>query len=204
MFREGLIGLFSAQPDFKVIGQAGSVAEAIKAAYKLKPEIVLMDFKLPDGDGLDATEAILAKLPDTLIVFLTVMEGDETLYAAIRAGAIGYLLKSLPVAKLVDALRGVLRGEAALTREMTARVLSEFSRKTSKDDHGNNSQVTSLTYRELEVLREIANGATNQEIAEHLFVSVNTVKNHVSNIYSKLKINSRREATHFARNQHLV
>jgi DNA-binding NarL/FixJ family response regulator len=116
LFREGLSSLIAKQTDLTVVGEAGSVHEAIEKARTTLPEMILLDFNLPDGTGLDATRAILAELPDVKIVFLTIYEDDERLFAAIRAGAQGYLLKNIPVAKLLAALRGLIeRGEAAIT-----------------------------------------------------------------------------------------
>jgi DNA-binding NarL/FixJ family response regulator len=166
-------------------------------ARDLEPDLVLMDFTLPDGTGLDATRAILAERPGTFIVFLTVHEEDERLFAAIRSGAKGYLLKNVPVARLLSFLRGLEQGEVAITPKMTTRILDEFSRmeptrRPVSDD------LSALTARELDVLREISTGASNREIAQRLCISENTVKNHVSNILAKLNLQNRREAARFA------
>jgi NarL family two-component system response regulator LiaR len=203
LFREGLLGLLNAQPGFSVVGQAGSVAEAIALARELEPDLILMDFGLPDGTGLDATQAILADLPKTHIVFLTVHEEDERLFAAIRSGAKGYLLKNIPASKLLSYLRAVEHGEAALSGGMTSRILSEFTRLST--EHAiDRVEMSELTWRELEVLRQVATGASNQEIAKRLVISENTVKNHVSNILEKLNLRNRREAADFARRHRLV
>jgi DNA-binding NarL/FixJ family response regulator len=197
LFREGLVSLLAGQPDFTVIGEAGSVQEAILMARDLRPDLVLMDFTLPDGTGLDATRAILAERPGTLIVFLTVHEEDERLFSAIRSGAKGYLLKNVPVARLMSFLRGLEQGEAAITPKMTTRILDEFSRM--EPTRGPVSEdLSALTERELDVLREISTGASNREIAQRLCISENTVKNHVSNILAKLNLQNRREAARFA------
>jgi two-component system NarL family response regulator len=204
LFREGLSSLIAKQTDLTVVGEAGSVHEAIEKARTTLPEMILLDFNLPDGTGLDATRAILAELPDVKIVFLTIYEVDERLFAAIRAGAQGYLLKNIPVAKLLAALRGLIeRGEAAITRQMTSRLLTEFS-QTRKPETPDTSPLDGLTSREREILRYLASGATNQEIALQLVISENTVKNHVHNILEKLGLRSRREIRDFARIHNLI
>ena len=200
LFREGLVSLINRQDDLRVVGEAGSVADAIHLAEELKPDMVLMDFNLPDGTGLDATRAIVQLLPETKIVFLTIYDDDERLISAIRLGAKGYLLKNIPVANLLSALRGMLRGEAALSRVMTSRILEEFSHGArGSEAQASNNPVDLLTGREIEVLQAMVSNASNREIAERLFISENTVRNHVHNILDKLKVSSRREAISLAR-----
>ncbi|MCX6045655.1 MAG: response regulator transcription factor [Chloroflexi bacterium] len=196
LFREGLVGLLNGQPDTHVIGQAGSVQEATALAHELQPDLVLMDFGLPDGTGLDATKAILAIRPETKIVFLTMHEDDERLFEAIRTGAKGYLLKNVHATTLLTFLRGVDRGEAALTPTMTSKLLNEFARLTEPPKQGS-SEFEALSTRELQVLKQLKKGATNREIAEQLFISENTVKNHVRNILTKLGLQNRRQAANY-------
>jgi DNA-binding NarL/FixJ family response regulator len=203
LFREGLAGLLRSQPDMQVVGECGSVQEAIDTALEVRPDTVLMDFSLPDGTGLEATRAILANQPDTQVIFLTVHENDERLISAMRAGAKGYLLKNLSVNKLLASLRALERGEVALSRSMMARIIEEFA-QSEPTAAGMPSPLISLTAREIEVLQELAAGITNQEIANRLFISENTVKNHVHNILDKLKLNNRREAIDFARKHGLA
>jgi DNA-binding NarL/FixJ family response regulator len=202
LFSEGLASLLNAQPDFSVVGQAGSVGEAIILARELCPDLILMDFGLPDGTGLEATQAILAERPTTMIVFLTVHEQDERLFAAIRSGAKGYLLKNVPVAKLLAHLRGLERGEAAISPTMTSHILGEFARMSPA--HESSQVEAELTARELDVLRLLAAEASNREIADRLCISENTVKNHVGNILAKLDLRNRREAASFARRYRLI
>jgi DNA-binding NarL/FixJ family response regulator len=204
LFREGLVSLVAPQPDFQIVGQAGTVAEAIDLARKLRPAIVLMDFTLPDGNGLEATQAILAELPDTKIVFLTVHEDDETLFNAIRAGAVGYLFKNTRSSELLKRLRAVARGEAGISPVIARRILDEFSRTPAPLDSPGAAQSTELTAREIEIVREIARGASNREIAQRLVISENTVKNHVRNVLSKLHLRNRREVSEYARRHGLT
>jgi len=198
LFRQGVVSLLRSEPDIEVCGQAGTLAEAVELACRLQPDVVLMDFGLPDGAGSDATRAILAQKPDCKILFLTVHSNDNELFAAIRSGASGYLLKNEPIGQLLEAVRSVYDGGIATSKDMTKRIFKEFS-NTSSGNQGTRGALLSLTPRELEVLRELTGGASNQEIAATLFLSENTVKRHVSSILAKLNLTSRREAAKFAR-----
>jgi DNA-binding NarL/FixJ family response regulator len=198
LFREGLISLFRSTPDFEMVGSAGTVHEGIEQAEINRPDIILMDFSLPDGTGLDATRAILARLPECKIVFLTVYEEDETLFAALRMGAKGYMLKNVNSVDLLSSLRSLSRGEMAVSRKMISSVLDEFSR-TPLSHVVQDKLLTKLSTREIDVLREIESGATNIEIAQRLFLSENTVKHHIRNIFEKLGVDNRREAASIAR-----
>lgn len=202
LFRDGLTGLLKAQPDFNVVGEAGTIREAVEKTRELQPDVVLMDFGLPDGTGLEATQAILEENPDCKIVFLTVYEDDDTLFAAIRSGAVGYLLKNVPINGLLASLRSLKSGQAAITREMTTRLVREFSR-TSVPPVGGDDLLAPLTRREVEIMQELATGASNREIAQRLFIAENTVKHHVHNILSKLGLKNRQAAIHFAREYNL-
>jgi DNA-binding NarL/FixJ family response regulator len=198
LFREGLTSLFKRQPDFQVVGEAGGVQEAIKSARRTRPELILMDFSLPDGTGLDATQVILAEQPETQIVFLTMHEEDNRLFAAVRMGAKGYLLKNLAVSKLLAALRSLTMGQAPISRTMTSRILQEFARSNNSYEIEESPLLEILTPREVEVFYELITGETNQEIAEILCISDYTVKNHVHNILEKLNLDNRREIINFA------
>lgn len=203
LFREGLVGILRGHPELTVVGEASTVSEAIELARELKPDLILMDFTLPDGTGLEATEVILAERPETNIVFLTIHEQDNRLFDAIRSGAKGYLLKNVAASKLVDYLRGIERGEAAISLTMASQVLQEFYRQRRRSDAGR-SEIENLTWREEQVFRELVTGATNQEIAERLVISENTVKVHVRNILAKLNLRNRREAASYARKYNLL
>jgi DNA-binding NarL/FixJ family response regulator len=203
LFREGLMSLFRFTPEFEAVGGAGSVHEGIEMARLLKPDIILMDFSLPDGTGLDATRAILAHLPACEIVFLTVYETDEKLFAAIRQGAKGYLLKNVASADLLSSLRALERGERAVSRKMMGNIVDEFS-KTQGPGGQNQEMLTRLSPRELTVLRELESGDSNSEIANRLFLSENTVKHHIRNVLDKLGVENRRQAALFARQNGIV
>lgn len=203
LFGQGLASLLAAQPGFSVVGVATSVAEVVAMAHELQPELILMDFTLPDGTGLDATQEILADHPQTMIIFLTVHEDDERLFAAIRSGAKGYLLKNVSVTKLLGTLRSVEHGGVALSDLMIHHLLDEFARTDPPRAPSSDGDCT-LTPRELEVLEEVATGATNAQIAARLVISAYTVKNHVSNILAKLNVSSRQEAALYARRQGIL
>ena len=198
LFREGLASIIRLELDIEVSGLAGTVQEAVEVVRTLKPDIVLMDFTLPDGTGADATRMVLKEDPDCKIIFLTMSEDDENLFAAIRSGAKGYLLKNMSPSKLVATIRSVQKGESALSRTMTLRLMEELSR-TKEPEHLEDSTLAKLTRREMDVLREIAKGSTNQEIAKQLYLSENTVKYHVHSILQKLGLPSRRAAAIFAK-----
>lgn len=201
IFREGLASIIRSEPDIEIVGLAGTVREAVEMAVGLNPDIILMDFSLPDGTGADATRLILAAHPNARIVFLTMSEGDENLFAAIRSGAKGYLLKDMHPSKLVTAIRAVHNGESALSRSMTLRLMKELSQPGRSDS---TQAAPTLTRRELDVLRAVADGKSNQEIANELVLSENTVKYHVHSILDKLQLKSRREAAAYAKERGLI
>jgi len=198
LFREGLASIVKLEPDIEVAGMAGSVQEAIEVIRTVKPDIVLMDFTLPDGTGADATRMVLEEHPDCKIIFLTMSDNDDDLFSAIRSGAKGYLLKNLSPAKLVTTIRSVQQGESALSRTMTARLMEELSR-TKEPVRQGDAALAKLTRREMEVLSELVSGITNREIAERLYLSENTVKYHVHSILDKLNLSDRRAAATFAK-----
>ncbi|HEY3312645.1 MAG TPA: response regulator transcription factor [Anaerolineales bacterium] len=198
LFREGLAAILRLEPDIEVLAMVGTVQEAIEIVGKLKPEIVLMDFSLPDGTGVDATRSILRVHPDCKIVFLSMSDNDDTLFPAIRSGAKGYLLKNMSPSKLVATLRSVQHGESALSRGMTLRLMQELAR-TKESSASTSPMVEKLTRREQDVLAELASGKSNQEIATKLYLSENTVKYHVHSILEKFNLADRREAAKFAR-----
>jgi DNA-binding NarL/FixJ family response regulator len=197
LFRDGLARLFAYEDDFLIVGEADSAPAAIEAAQQAVPDLVLMDVDMPGGGGIEATRRIKAELPATRVVMLTVHDDDETLFEAIKAGAQGYLVKSIRATEMLELLRGMVRGEAPISRSMAARILDEFSRgsRTQSTDEAN--PLASLTLREQEVLQLVSQRCTNKEIAQRLVLSEFTVKNHLSNILSKLHLRSRAEAARY-------
>jgi DNA-binding NarL/FixJ family response regulator len=194
LFREGLISLFRTAPDFKIVGEAGSVQQGIERSRSLQPDIVLMDFTLPDGTGLDATKVILKDIPNCKIIFLTVHEADEKLFAAIRAGAKGYLPKNVVGKNLLLSLRALDRDEMALPRKLSSRIVKEFS-QSSIQNTLTEEIYKKLSSREMDVLCELELGISNYEISQRLFLSENTVKHHIRNVLRKLNVKNRREAS---------
>jgi two-component system NarL family response regulator len=199
LFRAGLAGLINAQTDFEVVGECGDGLEALKLARDLKPDLIVMDINMPICDGLEATRLICTELPGSRIVTLTVHDEDEKLFAAIKAGAVGYLLKSTNKSNFLGGLRRVLAGEVALSPKIAVRVLDEFSRIMNQSaEISSNENAPDLTLREREVLQIIAAGSTDKEIAAQLSISIYTVKSHVRNILGKLHAANRREAARLA------
>lgn len=202
LFREGLVSLFHSQPTITIVGEAGTGGEALAQALTMEPDVILMDIGLPDMDGLDVIKSILEQRPEMKIIILTVYDNDELLFEAIRRGAKGYLLKNTPVTKLIAAVHALERGEAALSRTMTGRVLEKISTLTINEIP--KEEMDALTPRQVEILRLIAHGASNKQIAESLYLSENTVKVHIHNILKKLKVRKRHEAVNFARRRGLI
>ena len=198
LFREGLASILRQEADIEVIGLAGTVHEAVDLACTLKPDIVLMDFNMPDGTGAEATQKIMQDCPKCKVVFMTMSERDEDLLAAIRSGAVGYLLKNMSPAKLVAAMRSVQDGESAVSRSMTLTMMKELSRTEDTRPRGDPA-LGKLTRREKDILAELALGKSNQEIARALYISENTVKYHVHSILEKLDLEDRKQAAQFAR-----
>jgi two-component system nitrate/nitrite response regulator NarL len=157
LFREGIAAIIRSEPDIEIVGMAGTVQEAVEMVCAVKPDIVLMDFKMPDGSGAEATRLILAQHPTCKIIFLTMSEEDDDLFAAIRSGAKGYLLKNIQPSMLVAAIRSVQEGESALSRKMTLRLMDELSRPEKPMQPVEKT----LTFRELDVLRAIASGLSD-------------------------------------------
>ncbi|MCD6424380.1 MAG: response regulator transcription factor [Anaerolineales bacterium] len=198
--RSGVSAFLASQPDFEVIGEAKSGTEAVNLAQKLVPDVVLMDLVMAKMDGVEATRQVKAVSPRTKIVVLTSYHQDEYIFPALQAGAISYILKDVKMDELAAALRRAAQGEATLHPKVASRVIQEL--------HGANREelnpYTELTDREMEVLKLIAKGQSNSEIAENLVISVNTVKGHVSNILSKLHLADRTQAAVFAWQQGIV
>jgi DNA-binding NarL/FixJ family response regulator len=205
LFREGLAGIISAQPDMLVVGEAGDGLEAIVKARQLKPDLILMDIQMPGCDGLEATQKIIQEFPSMVIVMLTVRDDEDKLFEAIRNGAQGYLLKNIHSKELLDRLRGAMHGEAAISPILAGRMLEEFRRLSQPEPRAAiPDEMAVLTLREMDVLSFVAQGCSDKEIAAQLSISLHTVKSHLRNILAKLQVNSRREAARLARNKGLL
>ena len=203
LFREGLAAILDNQPSFSVVSHCGSADVAVQQVVKLKPDVVLIDMNLSDGSGLQLVRDILTAEPESKVVMLTDIESDDLLIGALRNGAKGYILKNVPITTLTASLKGLCRGEAALSRTQVTRVLNEIShsykdRNISEPDHAQ------LTFRELEVLKLVGIGASNREVAERLMISENTVRGHVHRILKKLSLKNRREAAQYGRKHGLI
>jgi len=193
--RLGLKSLLERHPQFEVIGEAGSAREALEQVAALKPDVVLMDIRLPGTSGIEACEEIVNKYPATRVIMLTSYAEDEMLFSAIRAGASGYILKQIGSTDLIKALESVSRGEALLDPAVTQRVFQEVRRAVKEEEA---SAFAHLSQQEKHVLLLVSEGKTNREIAKSLFIGEGTVRNYVSSILSKLGVNNRAEAAAYA------
>lgn len=194
LFREGLCTLLSVHPDFEVVGEAGNGAEAIRLARSLLPLVVLMDLQMPVLDGVAATRQLHEEQPNCRVIVLTTFDDDELVFDGLRAGAVGYLLKDAPSEKLAEAIRVAARGETFLQPSVAAKVVAEFARLSRKTVTTANTVIEPLSEREIEILRLIAQGASNREIAGTIFLAEGTVKNHVTSILGKLEARDRTQA----------
>ena len=189
--RQGLSAMLGRRPEFHVVAEAATVAEAIEAAHRFEPDLVLMDVRLPDGSGIEACREIRADLPGTRVVMLTSYPDEEAVLAAIIAGASGYLLKQVRARDLVAALEAVGRGESLLDPAVTGKVLDRMRRIATSDQP---DELAALTQQERKILALVAEGKTNKEIASEVFLSDKTVKNYVSSILAKLNLERRAQA----------
>jgi DNA-binding NarL/FixJ family response regulator len=194
LFREGLRTILSLQSDFEVVGEAGDGQEALSLISKTRPDVVLMDLKMPRLDGVEATRHIKADHPQVNILILTTFDDDEYVFEGLRSGALGYMLKDAPSEKLVEAIRAAARGESFLQPSVAAKVVAEFSRLADRRLDPSQALVDPLSERELDVLRLLAHGSTNRQIAESLVIAEGTVKNHVTSILGKLGVEDRTQA----------
>lgn len=200
LFREGLASLLNNQPGHTVVGEADSAHEALEKTIELEPDLVLLEILLQDGYGIEVIKKILKHRPETKIIVLTNNDSNDLFFLAIRNGAMGYLLKRIPLSKLLRSINAIEKGEAALSREMTSQLVSEFQRiGTTSDSNLGNAKLDTLTPRELEVLHLLSVNASNQDIANYLTIAENTVKVHVRNILEKLNFQNRHQAGRFAR-----
>jgi len=195
LFREGLDTLLSIHKDIVVVGQASNGQEAVDLALKLRPDVILMDMQMPILNGIGATRRLKQSQPDCRVIMLTTFNDNETIFDALRAGAVGYLLKDVGSAQLADSIRRTAHGDSILDPSVAAKVVQEFSRVSSLVG-GTSSEVLPepLSEREIELLRLIASGSSNKEIAEALFITEGTVKNHITHILGKLSVRDRTQA----------
>ncbi len=198
--RVGLKTLIERHAGFEVVAEAASQHEAVEKALQYLPDVVVMDIRLAGGSGIEACEEIMTELPDTKVVMLTSYAEDEMLFSAIRAGAVGYVLKQVGGNEVIRAIESASRGEATLDPSLTQRVFDEMRRSIKQEEA---SAFNDLTAQEMHVLALIAEGKTNREIAEALYLSEGTVRNYVSGILSKLEVANRAEAAAYAIQHHL-
>lgn len=189
LIRQGLKALLELESDLKIIGEAENGENAIKLVHELHPDVILMDIRMPMMDGVAATKQIMTQFPQTKILVLTTFDDDEYVKAALKNGAIGYLLKDTPSEELAIAIRAVNKGYSQLSPGIVTKLLNEFTPSPSIPEN-----LTELTPREKEVLRLIAIGANNREIAQKLYICEGTVKNHVTNILNRLNLRDRTQA----------
>ena len=202
LIRQGIRLLLEIEPDIQVVGQAANGREALQQVESLHPDVVLMDVRMPEMDGVTATRALGERFPGVKVIILTTFEDDETIFEGLKAGARGYLLKDISSDEMAQAVRKVAAGEALIQSRITGKVLAEFSRLASATDRQAAGRANAdsealpipLTERELDVLRALARGLSNREISEQLVITEGTVKNHVSSLIDKMGVRDRMQA----------
>lgn len=209
LFREGLSTLLSIWDDIEVVGEANNGQEALEQTAVLKPDVILMDLRMPVLDGVAATRKLQNEFPHARVIVLTTFDDDEHIFEGLRAGAVGYLLKDVQSNKLVEAIRAAAQGESFLQPSVAAKVIAEFTRVNTavgESAPSNDEQplVEPLSERELEVLAILSQGASNKEIATQLYIAEGTVKNHITNILGKLGVRDRTQAALKARELNLI
>jgi len=201
--RQAMARLFDLETDIEVVGEAENGEVAVDLARRMLPDVIMMDIRMPKLDGIKATQIIKQEMPNVAIVILTIYDDDQNVFQAIKAGAMGYILKDSPIDDAMNAVRAAYRGEGIMHPTIAARMMKEFAR-LHNERSADLEKFADLTDREREVLKLIAHGKRNSEIAENLFISEKTVKNHVSNILFKLQANDRTEAALYATKHGLV
>jgi DNA-binding NarL/FixJ family response regulator len=205
LFRRGLTMLMDAEPGLDVVGEAGDGQTGIELASRVAPDVVLLDVRMPKISGIEACVAIKEAVPAAKILMLTVSDEESDLYEAVKAGANGYLLKDVPGEEIAAGVRAVHHGDSLISPSMASKLLAEFAQMSRRQGERPSAVgAPRLTDRELEVLRLVARGLANKEIAHQLFISENTVKNHVRNILEKLQLHSRMEAAMYAVRENLL
>jgi NarL family two-component system response regulator LiaR len=198
MVRIGVSSYLSAQPDIEVVGEAGDGKEGVELALKLRPDIILMDLVMKEMDGIEATRQIIEQWPEAKIIIVTSFLDDEKVYPALEAGATSYMLKTSKASEIANAVRATYHGQSVLEPEVTGKMMVKMRQKAQHLPH------EELTSRELEILLLMAEGKTNQDIADELFIALKTVKTHVSNILSKLQVQDRTQAVIYAFKHSLI
>ncbi|MBO0731558.1 MAG: response regulator transcription factor [Acidimicrobiaceae bacterium] len=204
LFRRGIYVVLGSEDLIQVVAEAENGEEAVAKAIETSPDVVVMDVRMPRVSGIEATRRIREALPTTKILMLTVSDEEDDLYEAIKAGANGYLLKEISVDEVAGGIRAVMRGQSLISPSMASKLLAEFTVLARRASGQEELDAPMLTTRELEVLRLVAHGMSNREVAERLFISENTVKNHVRNILEKLHLHSRMEAVMYAVRRRLL
>jgi DNA-binding NarL/FixJ family response regulator len=204
LFRRGLEMVLESEPDIEVVAEANDGNQVIALAEQHMPDLVLMDVRMPGRSGIEATQAIKSAVPHTKILMLTISDEEEDLYDAIKAGANGYLLKEISIEEVAGAIRSVHMGQSLISPSMASKLLNEFAAMARKDEEKQQMPAPRLTDREMEVLTLVAQGLNNRDIAKQLYISENTVKNHVRNILEKLHLHSRMEAVVYAVREKLL
>ncbi|MDR7483958.1 MAG: response regulator transcription factor [Armatimonadota bacterium] len=195
--REGVRMILSAHPEIQVVGEAGTGEQAVAMAQTLRPDVVIMDISMPGMNGIEATQQIRARVPETSVLALTMHEDDHYVFQLLRAGASGYVLKRAAATDLIDAVRAASRGEAFLYPSVAKSVVQDYLRRLERGE-AERKPYDGLTEREREVLTLIADGHTNQEIANRLFISIKTVQTHRAHIFEKLGLHDRTELVRYA------
>ena len=204
LFRRGLEMVLQAEDDLMLVGEASDGVEAVDKAQELMPDVVLMDVRMPKRSGIEAAGHIRDLLPHCKILMLTISDEESDLYDAIKAGAAGYLLKEIPIEEVANAIRSVAQGQSLISPSMASKLLNEFATMVKRADEKQQVPTPRLTEREMEVLRLVAQGLNNRDIAKQLFISENTVKNHIRNILEKLHLHSRMEAVVYAVREKMI
>ena len=205
LFRRGLVVVIGGEPDLEVVGEAADGVEAVDKAVESSPDVVVMDLEMPVLDGIEATRRIMEALPATRVLMLAAGSDERSLFAAVRAGVAGYLLKELAVEEVPAAVRATARGHGLVAPSLAGGLLREFARVSAGTPAPDTSpDGARLTERELEVLAAVARGRTNREIAVELEITENTVKNHVASVLDKLRLSSRTEAATYAIQERIV
>jgi DNA-binding NarL/FixJ family response regulator len=204
LFRRGLDRVLSSEPDIEIVGEAADGLEAVQRVEELLPDVVVMDVRMPRASGIEAARQLRSTAPGTKVMMLTVSDLEEDLYEAVKAGVSGYLLKEVAIEEVADAVRAVAAGQSLVSPSMTSKLLEEFNVLSRRAEERQRSLTAKLTDREVEVLRLVAKGLSNREIGSELYISENTVKNHVRNVLEKLHLHSRMEAVVYAMREKLL